>query len=75
MGAYETGRASSATGYLPIEEMAGFRFASGRSGKEVWPGWSSSGHWQNSVCISYLRWFCKEHSYEHQRFTTLAEPH
>jgi hypothetical protein len=35
MGAQETGRASGATGYLLIEEMAGFVFASGRSGKEV----------------------------------------
>ena len=35
VGAQETGRASGATGYLPIEEMAAFRFASGRSGKEV----------------------------------------
>jgi hypothetical protein len=35
MGAEETGRASSATGYLLIEEMVGFVFASGEKGGEV----------------------------------------
>ena len=35
MGAYEMGRASSATGYLLAEELVGFMFASGPKGMEV----------------------------------------
>jgi transcription initiation factor IIE alpha subunit len=30
-------------------------------------------HWQNNVCISYLRSFLKEYSDEYQRFPAVAE--